>query len=71
MIKLTKLNNELIAINALYVERIEAVPDTLITFTTGKKLLVREPVDEVIKLITEFYREINLFQEMKEGRENV
>ena len=71
MIKLTKLNQELIVVNALYIERIESVPDTLITFTTGKKILVLESVEEVIELVTEYYRTINLFQEMKEGRADV
>lgn len=71
MIKLTKLNQELIVVNALYIERIESVPDTLITFTTGRKILVLESVEEVIKLVTEYYRSINLFQEMKEGRADV
>lgn len=71
MIKLTKLNQELIVVNALYIERVESVPDTLITFTSGKKIMVLESVDEVIKLVTEYYRTINLFQEMKEGKADV
>lgn len=71
MIKLTKLNNQSIVLNALYLERVEAIPDTVITFTTGKKILVRESVEEVTQLVTTFYQKINLFQKMKEGLEDV
>lgn len=71
MIKLTKLNNQSIVLNALYIERVESIPDTVITFTTGKKILVRESAEEVTQLVTTFYQKINLFQEMKEGLEDV
>lgn len=49
MIRLTTLSGREIIVNALLVERIEAVPDTVITLTTGNTCVVRESVDEVIE----------------------
>lgn len=71
MIQLTKLNRQPITINAIYIERAEATPDTVISLTTDKKILVLESVDEVTQLVTEYYKKICLFQEMKEGRKDV
>jgi flagellar protein FlbD len=71
MIKLTKLNRQPITINAIYIERVEATPDTVISLTTDKKILVLESVAEVTQLVTDFYQKISLFQEMKEGRKDV
>lgn len=39
MIAMTRLNGTELIINALLIESIEEVPDTLITLTTGKKRL--------------------------------
>jgi flagellar protein FlbD len=56
MIELTKLQNAKIVVNADLIEFVESTPDTLITTTTGKKLMVRESVDEVVKAIIEYKR---------------
>ena len=49
MIKVTRLSGDEIVVNADLIEFVEATPDTLITLTTGKKLMVREPVDAVVE----------------------
>ncbi|GAA0365107.1 flagellar FlbD family protein [Bacillus horti] len=66
MIKVTKLNKETFILNALFIERIEATPDSVITLTNDKKFIVRESIEEINSLVTEFYQKINLFQVMKE-----
>jgi flagellar protein FlbD len=71
MIRLTKLNDQHITINALYIERIEETPDSVITLTTDKKIVVKESAVEIADLAIDFYRKINLFQEMKEVRRDV
>jgi flagellar protein FlbD len=35
---------------------VEATPDTVLTLTTGKKLIVRETPAEIVALIVEFRR---------------
>lgn len=47
MIKLTGMNNQDFMLNADHIEKIEEVPETVITLTNGKKYLVLEELDEV------------------------
>jgi flagellar protein FlbD len=54
MILFTRLNRGAIAVNPDLIERAESTPDTVITFVDDKKLLVAEPLDEVIRLITDY-----------------
>ena len=48
MIKITRLNNVEQIINSDLIEFIDSTPDTNITMTTGRKVIVKESVDEVI-----------------------
>ncbi|HOE91356.1 MAG TPA: flagellar FlbD family protein [Candidatus Cloacimonadota bacterium] len=54
MIRLTKINGQEIYINNDLMEFIESTPDTIISLTTGKKLIVKETIEEVIEKIIEF-----------------
>jgi len=54
MIRLTSFDGRELVINALLVEKLEAVPDTVITLTTGNSFVVRESVDEVIRRAVEY-----------------
>ena len=47
MIRLTRLNGQPIVLNPEVIESLEATPDTLISLTSGQKLVVLESVDEV------------------------
>lgn len=57
-------------INALYIETVEATPDTLITLCTNKKYVVRETVDEVKAKTIQFYSQVNLFAAINEVKNN-
>ncbi len=56
MIKVTRLNGQEIVVNADLIEYLESSPDTIIALTTGKKIMVKESVDEVIERIIEYRR---------------
>ncbi len=58
MIKLTRLNSSEVVINSDLIEHMEVTPDTVITLTTGEKIVVLEPVDEIINRVIEFKRKI-------------
>ncbi|HOF87739.1 MAG TPA: flagellar FlbD family protein [Armatimonadota bacterium] len=58
MIRLSRLQGEMIVINAGLIEFVEATPDTLISMATGRKVMVRESVDEVIERVTAYYARI-------------
>lgn len=49
MIRLTRLGGEMLILNADLIRYVEAVPDTLITLTSGDRLLVCETMDEVLR----------------------
>jgi len=54
MIKITKLNEQEMIINSDLIELIESTPDTTITMTTGRKIIIREPVETILKKIIEY-----------------
>lgn len=56
MIKLTRLDGEPFALNAELILYVEARPDTFITLTTGERIVVAEPMDEVIRKAVEYQR---------------
>lgn len=65
MIKLTKLNRTPLTLNAIYIERVESIPDTVVTMLSGKKVHVLETVDEVIDKVTAYYQKINLLPSLQ------
>lgn len=54
MIELTKLNEKKLFINSDLMEFIESSPDTIITLTTGKKIIVKESASDVVSKIIDF-----------------
>ncbi|MFC1692526.1 flagellar FlbD family protein [Candidatus Latescibacterota bacterium] len=58
MIKLTRINDSAIVINAEHIEFVEALPDTIVTMTNGQKILVKEPLDDVIERTKDYKRSI-------------
>ncbi|MBU1318118.1 MAG: flagellar FlbD family protein [candidate division Zixibacteria bacterium] len=56
MIKVTRLNDTQLVINADLIEFVEAIPDTIISLTTGKKIMVKESIDDVIERVASFRR---------------
>ena len=58
MINLTRLNDSKIVVNSDLIEFVEAIPDTIITLTTGQKFMVKESVEQVVNKVTEYRRSI-------------
>lgn len=56
MIRVTRLNKTILYINAEMIEFLESTPDTIITLTTGRKVLVRESVDDVVDKVVTYKR---------------
>lgn len=58
MIKLSRFRNAggEFVVNADLIETVEATPDTVITLTTGHKLIVQQTVDEVVQRVVAFKR---------------
>jgi flagellar protein FlbD len=58
MISLTRLNHMPLVLNADLIEFIEVTPDTVISLTTGEKLMVLESAPEVVRRVVEYRRAI-------------
>ena len=58
MIDLTAMNNTEFVLNADHIEKIECVPETLITLTNGKKCIVLETVEEVKSKVIKYKNKI-------------
>ncbi len=58
MIELMKTNGSKIVINADLIEEIKETPDTVITLTNGKKLLVKDSADEIVEKVIEYRQKI-------------
>lgn len=56
MIRVTRLNQTEFVVNADLIETVEATPDTVITLTTERKYVVREPVDEIVGRVVAYKR---------------
>ncbi len=59
MIRLTRLNHVPLLLNSDLIEHLEVTPDTIITLTTGQKLMVLESAEQVLDRVIEFRRAIN------------
>ena len=57
MIDVTRLDGKSITINSDLIETVEETPDTIITLTTGKKIVVKESRQNVKNLVKSFRRE--------------
>lgn len=56
MIRVTRLNGKEFYVNPDLIEFIEKTPDTVLSLTTGKKIIVKEDVMEIILRIADFRR---------------
>ena len=58
MIEITKLNGTKTLVNTSLIETVEETPDTVITLTSGKKIIVKESRQEVKNLVKLARKEI-------------
>ena len=56
MIQITRLNHIPLVLNSDRIEHIEITPDTVITLTTGQKIVVLEKAGEVVNRVVAFRR---------------
>lgn len=70
MIEVTKLNDTKILINSDLIEVVEETPDTVLTFTTGRKIIVKESRQQIKSLVKSYKQELlkNIFVVEKEQK---
>ncbi len=57
MIDVTRINGTQVTINSSLIECVVETPDTVITLTNGKKIIVKESRQEVKNLVKLFLKE--------------
>jgi flagellar protein FlbD len=58
VIALTRLNGHPVMVNSDLIESLEETPDTVVTLTSGNKLIVRDAMADVQRKIIAFKRAI-------------
>ena len=58
MIYVTRLNHTSVVLNADLIEYVETTPDTVISLTTGQKLMVLETAEEIVARVVRYRRSI-------------
>ncbi|WP_186429939.1 flagellar FlbD family protein [Clostridium sp. BSD9I1] len=58
MIEVTGLDRKKFILNAEHIEKMESVPESLITLVNGKRYLVRESLDEILERVLIYKRRI-------------
>ncbi len=58
MIELTKISGRKVLVNPELIELVEETPDTVILFTTGRKIIVKESRQEVKNLVKSYRKDI-------------
>jgi len=57
MIEVTKINGQKVLINPALIEVVEETPDTVISFSTGRKIIVKESRQELKNLVESYRRD--------------
>ncbi len=58
MIDVTRMSGKKFTLNAHLIETIEETPDTVISLTTGKKVIVKETRQEIVELAKLYRKQI-------------
>lgn len=58
MIDVTRMNGKQFTLNSDLIETIEETPDTVLTLTTGKKIIVKESRQKLKNLVKLYRKEI-------------
>ena len=62
MITLTKFQSkDEFVLNSELIETIEETPDTVVTLTSGRKIIVEEASNEIVRKVLEYRRELGKF----------
>ncbi len=61
MIAVTRINDQRVVVNADLIKFVEAVPDTILTLTTGERIFVKESPEEDVSRVVEFGRRLRIY----------
>jgi flagellar protein FlbD len=56
MLRLTRINHQPLALRCSLIESVDTTPDTVLSLTTGERIIVIETADEVVARVVEHHR---------------
>lgn len=59
MVRVTRFDGSQLFVNADMIEFIEATPDTVLSLSTNRKILVREPADAIVEQVIAYQRRVH------------
>ncbi len=63
MIRVTRLNSTSFLLNHTLIKFVESRPDTTITLVNDEKVVVKEPVEDVVERVIEYERRVRMFKD--------
>lgn len=69
MIEVNPLNGNKFILNSNHIEKIEEIPETVITLINGKKYLVKESSKEIVDKVIEYRRKYWVNVRLEESNE--
>ena len=64
MIKLTRLDGQAFILNAELIRYVEERPDTFVTLVTGERIVVREPMEQVVERTIDYQQRKSMLPKM-------
>jgi len=58
MIRVTRLDGSELYVNSELIEFLESTPDTVLSLTDGRKLVVKEAPEEIVRRVIAFKRQV-------------
>jgi flagellar protein FlbD len=62
MITVTRLDQRVVVLNADLIKMLESTPDTIITLINGDTVVVRDSVEEIVRRVIDYQRQVRGFQ---------
>lgn len=69
MIRVKRLNGKEFVVNSELIQFVEETPDTVITLTTGQKIVVAESIDEIIEKVVRYKAMVTNYKISDEEKE--
>jgi len=60
LIFVQRFDGKKIVVNGELIEMIESTPETIITMTTGKKITVKDSIEELVEKVKKYKKELAL-----------
>ena len=61
MIKVQRLNDKPMLVNAELIKTVEQTPDTLITLINGDRIMVKDSMEDIVRKAVEYGRQLRAF----------